>query len=286
MQKIWNGLIKLQKLCVPPEHPERKAQGRKYYERQLAGRSQDWIDRYIHAKYGADPSGRAVFRESFKATIDGRPFHVVDDLSPVVGHPLLIGQDFGRDPCAIITQLDHKGRLLVLEEIISEDMGLEIHLPKKLRPALMQDRYIGRPIAIIGDPAGRAKGSVYEETSFDVLKRHGFSGYPAPTNDIEPRLRAVEAYLLARHGDQPAMLIDRSRCPRTVRALSGGYRFAKTRSGVLKPKPDKNEWSHIMDALQYACLAAHGGMVGMITMRLSGGVRARARQKFSSRAWT
>lgn len=268
-------------LRMDMDDPRRKAQGRTYYERQLTGRSQDWVDRYIHAKYGADPTGSAVYRESFKMD-----FHVVDSVDPVVGHPLLVGQDFGRDPCAIICQVDHKGRLLVLEEVISEDMGLELHLPKKLRPVLMQDKYVGRPIAVIGDPAGRAKGSVYEETSFDVLRRHGFNAYPAPTNDIEPRIRAIETYLLARHGDKPAILIDRMHCPRTIRALAGGYRFAKTRSGALRPKPDKNEWSHIVDALQYACLAAHGGMVAMIGARLSGVSRVRSRQVFSARAWT
>lgn len=265
---------------LPLNDPRRLAQGRSYYERQL-NEPPDWVNRYIHAKYGNDPSGSAVFRESFKMAL-----HVVDDLAPVVGHPLLVGQDFGRDPCAVICQLDHKGRLLVLEEVICEDMGLELALSKFLRPTLMKERYIGRPIVIMGDPAGRAKGNVYEETSFDVLKRHGFMGHPAPTNDIDPRLRAVEAYLLARHGDQPAMLIDRSRCPKIVRALAGGYRFAKTRGGILKPRPDKNEYSHPMDALQYACLAAHGGMLGMISMRLSGGARVRERQKFSARAWT
>ena len=31
------------------------------------GRGTDWVLRYVHAKYGNDPSGTAVFRESFIA---------------------------------------------------------------------------------------------------------------------------------------------------------------------------------------------------------------------------
>jgi hypothetical protein len=248
---------------------ERRAQGRKYYERLARQPNIDWVLRYVHAKYGNDPSGTAVYRESFRQrTPDGREWHVVDELTPVSSHPLIVGQDFGRDPCSIICQVDHKGRFLVLGECIAEDIGLELHLQKSLRPTLAQERYLGKPVAIIGDPAGRQKSSLYEETSFDLIKRNGLMCFPAPTNDLEPRIRAIDTFLLGSRDAGPAMLIDRSRCPRLVQALSGGYRYAKTKAGQRKPIPDKNEYSHIIDALQYACLAAHGGMEGMITSRL------------------
>jgi hypothetical protein len=72
-----------------------------------------------------------------------------------------------------------------------------------------------------------------------------------------------------------------------VRALSGGYRYARTRNGVRRPTPDKNEYSHIIDALQYAALAAHGGMVGMIAGRLSRSTRSMTpRVKVTAGAWT
>ena len=101
-------------LKLPVGDPRRRAQGRTYYERLARGHGEDWVKRYVMAQYGNDPSGTAVFRESFR-----RSFHVVDELMPVVGHPLILGQDFGRDPCTVICQLDHKGRLLVLEEVIA-----------------------------------------------------------------------------------------------------------------------------------------------------------------------
>lgn len=265
----------------PEQRAKRRAQGRTYYERFIRNNSPDWCRRYVHAQFGDDPSGTAVFRESFKHS-----FHVVEDLEPVASFPLLVGQDFGRDPCSIICQLDHRGRLLVLEEVVAEDIGLELHIERSLRPTLMKDRYLGKSIAVIGDPSGIAKSSIYEETSFDVMKRMGFMAFPAPTNDIPQRLRAIEAFLLAQREGGPAFLIDANRCPTTVRALNGGYRFAKTRTGVRKPMPDKNEYSHIADALQYACLAAHGGMVGMIGNRLGGRMRNHDRPKISKMGWT
>jgi hypothetical protein len=267
-------------LKLPENDPARLAQGRTYYERLSRGHGGDWVRRYVHAQYGNDPSGTAVFRESFN-----RSFHVVDELAPAKQKPLIIGQDFGRDPCSVICQLDHKGRLLVLQEVIAEDIGLELHVERALRPALFSERYLGLATAMVGDPAGVSKSSIYEETTFDVLKRLGFMAFPAPTNDIDPRLRAIEAFLLGQRDGGPAMLIDRDRCPVLVRALAGGYRYAKTRNGVRKPLPDKNEFSHVIDALQYAALAAHGGMTGYFT-RLMTRRPTTARPRVSSGGWT
>lgn len=262
------------------DDPARLAQGRTYYERLARGHGEDWVRRYVHAQYGNDPSGTAVFRESFN-----RSFHVVDDLTPVKQKPLIIGQDFGRDPCSVICQLDHRGRLLVLQEVVAEDIGLELHIERALRPALFSERYLSLAIAMVGDPAGVSKSSIYEETTFDVLKRLGFQAFPAPTNDIDPRLRAIEAFLLGQRDGGPAMLIDKERCPVLTRALAGGYRYAKTRAGVRKPLPDKNEYSHIVDALQYACLAAHGGMTGYFTRMMAHRPRI-SRPRITSGSWT
>jgi hypothetical protein len=269
-------------LKLAPNDPRRRAQGRTYYDRLANSNknSPNWVKRYVHALYGDDPSGSAVYKDSFKSS-----FHGVDELEPIPGMPLIIGQDFGRDPWSVICQLDHKGRLLVLQEVDATDIGLEQHIEQSLRPAIYSERYMGRPIAVVGDPAGISKSSIYEETTFDVMKRMGFMAFPAPTNNIDPRIRAVEAFLLQQRDGGPAFLVDKSRCPVIMRALGGGYRYSKTKAGQRKPTPDKNQFSHPMDALQYACLAANGGMVqGIIMNRLKR--PQRTAPAFSSAAWT
>lgn len=267
---------------LPIDDPERLARGREYYYRlmRMYGEESSWVKRYVYAQFGDDPTGTAVFRDSFKSA-----FHVVDGLEPVNGHPLIIGQDFGRDPCSVITQLDHKGRLLVLAECMASDTGLESHIQRTVRPALADPQFIAKAVAMVGDPSGVSKSSIYEETTFDVLKRMGFSAFPASTNDIDPRIRAVEAFLLAQRDGGPAILFDRQRCPTLIRAMAGGYRYAKTKDGKSKPKPDKNEYSHIADALQYACLAAHGGMGELVARRLMRRTLP-PRQRVSAAAWT
>lgn len=268
-------------LKLPPDDPVRRAQGRTYYERFLRSNSPDWCKRYVHAEFGDDPSGTAVYRESFKSS-----WHVADNVEPVSGHPLLVGLDFGRDPCAVICQPDHRGRLLVLEEIMAQDVGLEVQMQKRIKPTLMLERYITRPIIIVGDPAGGQRSTLYEETSFDLIKREGLMAYPAPTNDVDRRISAVESWLLASRDGGPALIIDRERCPTLIRALGGGYRYGKTRMGQRKPRPDKNDYSHVMDAFQYAALTAHGGMSDMIANRMRRREMKRDRPKLSSKAWT
>jgi hypothetical protein len=253
---------------LPLNHPDRLAQGRKYYERfiEMYGDNDDWVQRYVHARYGNDPSGMAVFKQSFRAS-----FHLVDDTQVIPGYPLVIGQDFGRNPWSLICQVDHMGRLLVHEEIPATNMGLEKHANQNLRPMLWSSKYAGHRTVFVGDPSGAAKGNIAEESCFDALKRLGFPCFPAPTNDIDPRLRAVEALLNAQTNGGPSLMISRRGCPMLARAMAGGYRYKKTKEGALKAVPEKNDkegFSHVCDDLQYVALVVRGNLVDTFAQRL------------------
>ena len=255
--------------ALPVEHPQRLAQGRKYYEnlvRDNGGSASDWVKRYVYAEYGDDPSGEAVFRATFNPK-----FHVVDETLVIPGYPLIVAQDFGRNPWTLICQCDHMGRLLVHDEIAATNVGLEMHLTEQVRPRLGSNKYAGCRVFVVGDPAGVAKGTVAEESCFDALGRLGFAAFPAPSNLIEPRLRAVEALLGRQVGGGPALMISRKGCPVLVRAMSGGYRFTKIADGgALRNIPDKKDkegFNHVCDVLQYACLVVHGNLVGDFARR-------------------
>jgi Terminase large subunit, T4likevirus-type, N-terminal len=239
-------------ILLPEDHPDRLARGREYYARAAQTKNQDWVRRYVDAEYGRDPSGTAVFANTFV-----RRYHCVPNVEPVTNKMLIIGQDFGRNPWSIITQVDHRGRLLIFEEAPAEDTGIALHVKSTLRPILMNPLYVGRPIVIIGDPAGKARESNFEINNFEVLNKLGFKHvFPAPTNDIELRIQAVEYFLGLSIDGGPGILISELGCPNLIAALNGGYRYSKTKEDVSKPKPDKNESSHVVDALQYVCLMA------------------------------
>lgn len=280
-----NWLVQTEEtMKLPVDHPKRVAQGRKYYERfvEQYGEQSDWVNRYVHAKYGDDPSGAAVFKNTFKSD-----FHIVEDTLLIPGYPILIGQDFGRNPWSLICQMDHLGRLIVHEEVPGTNVGLEKHVEQNLRPRLFSNKYLGFRVCCVGDPSGVAKGNVSEESCFDALGRLGLPCFPAPTNDIEPRLRAVEALLGRQVNGGPALMISRKGAPFLCRAMSGGYRFTKLKTGALRVVPDKQDkegFSHVADDLQYVSLVVHGGIVPEITRRLR--PRTKRRSTVSAQGWT
>ena len=282
-------------ILLPEDDPVRIKQGRGYYDRLLSVGTSDYIRRYVWSEFGRDPSGAAVFAESFKYD-----YHVSSTgLEPVYSRMLVVGQDFGRSPWSLICQLDHSGRLLVLEEVpgrgpTGENVGLEQHAKQNLIPVLLQPRYAGRPIGLVGDPSGMAKDSLFELNSFDLLKRCGLAAEPAPTNDLEPRLRGVESFFTRNIGGGPAIVIDGARCPTLVAALNGQYKFATrvdTSGGTfVKDVPEKlHPWSDVADALQYVCLVtSNAGAYAWVLGRIANTLRPRRpyRQAPSALAWT
>jgi hypothetical protein len=270
---------------LPIDHPVRIARGRMYYDNIVVAEGEDseYVNRYVDANYGPDPSGMAVFKQSFRSD-----FHIVPDTMVIPGYPILVGQDFGRNPWSLIAQADHMGRLIIHEEVPAANVGLEKHVFQNLRPRLLQERYLGLRIAVVGDPAGIAKGSIAEESCFDALKRMGLAAVPAPTNDLDPRLRAVEALLGRNVNGGPALIISRQGCPFLCRAMSGGYRFSKSKQGALKPKPeklDKEGFSHVADCLQYLALIVHGGLTQWVGSQLRPRT-GRIRPRVSAAGWT
>lgn len=269
---------------LPVDHPDRLKQGRKYYEQFVIAEGEDsaWVRRYVCAMYGDDPSGAAVFKNTFRSE-----FHTVDETLLIPGYPILVGQDFGRNPWSLICQMDHMGRLIVHQEVPGTNVGLEKHVEQNLRPVLFSSKYFGFRVCCVGDPSGIAKGNVSEESCFDALSRLGLPCFPAPTNDIEPRLRAVEALLGRQVNGGPALMISRAGAPFLCRAMSGGYRFTKFKTGALKTVPEKQDkegFSHVADDLQYVALVVHGGIVPEISRRLR--PRTKKRAAVSAQGWT
>jgi hypothetical protein len=231
-----------------------------YYEDLIASNNPDWVDVHVHAKYGKSLSGQAVFRASFKPD-----FHVTyNSLKPIPSYPLMIGQDFGRTPAALVGQVDNRGRLLIFNEATSVDMGIEQFATSTLRP-LMFNHFTGLSSFMVADPSGKDKNQVSEESPFDALRRLGFKVYGAPTNDLEPRLRAVEQLLLRQVDGGPMLLIDGGSCPTLVQALKFHYRYKRKQNMELEDKPEKTHpWSDIVDCLQYMALSTNANYTGKV----------------------
>jgi hypothetical protein len=219
-----------------------------YYETLAEGKTEDWVDVYIHNKFGRSLAGTPVYEKSF--TDD---FHVAKDYLLPNGqsdNPIIVGVDFGRTPCAIFKQRDTRGRVLTLSEVTSTNMGIETFIREKLTPHVAQ-HYPGYDIVCAPDPAGFMKQQLNELTLVDALKNAGYQCVKPPSNKPDYRIQAVERLLMQQVDGQAMYLID-PRCTMLVKGFRHGYRYKRKKNGEIEMSPDKNEYSHIHDANQYA----------------------------------
>jgi hypothetical protein len=236
--------------CVNPECDNYDNLPRDYYPNLIPGKTEDWMRVYLRSEYGRSLSGTPVYEKTFVTD-----FHIAKDpLKPIRGdsHPVFIGLDFGRTPAAVFVQRDPRGRVLVLGELTAENMGIETFLRTKLNPHLA-NTFSGCSFVVAPDPAGFLKQQLNELSLVDVLKQAGFKCVKPPTNDPEKRIQAVERLLNQQQEGKAMFLVDPD-CKALIRGFRYGYRYKIKKNGEIEDRPDKNEHSHLADAMQYAAL--------------------------------
>lgn len=249
-----NSIIFSQPSGVSEDAENLKYLPKNYYTNIMKGKDPDWVKVYVEGNYGYLKEGRPVF-PNYNDQI-----HIfTPEMKPIKGIPLVIGMDFGLTPACIITQLDPKNRLWILDEIQSESMAIREFCEKLLKP-LLRNKYLGFEHIIIGDPAGTIRSQVDAVTVYQELRAQGLKAKPARTNAIQPRLASVNTFLTRMIEGKPAFFLSQN-CKVIRKALSGGYAFRrlKTSGERYTDVPDKNEFSHIADCLQYACLEHETG---------------------------
>lgn len=239
---------------------ERRAFGRKYYERMLGGKTQEWINVYVHGKYGFIKDGMPVYNDSWNDSI-----HSTDEIIKVnPDGDLICGVDCsGRNPAAIFIQPTPIGQYQVVDEIVCEGMGAVKF--SELLAREVQRRYPRNTIRYYGDPSGANPSQNDERTYFEILRDKGINIYPAPTsNKIGERIQVVESALSRLvSGGRPALVVSK-KCVILRRGFNGGYKFRRLSvSGEPRydPVPEKNRFSDPHDGLQYGLLGAGEGYV-------------------------
>lgn len=238
-----------------------------FYSNLMQGKSEDWIDVYVHAKFGKSLSGTPVFK-SFN-----RDIHVSKTplkYNPASSNPIIIGMDLALNPAAVIGQLDYGGRLAVLDCLHASGMGALRFLRERLKPLLV-NKYAGANVMVVCDPSGTRRMDTDEATVVQLIKNENLAVKPAPTNRLPPRLAAVESFLTRQVDGRSMIIIDPS-CETLIRALAGRYRYKIKKPGKqdeqVDDEPEKlHPWSDVADALQYLCLHADGGAVTGMPVR-------------------
>lgn len=228
-----------------------------YYENLAEGKNQDWVDVYIHAKFGKSLAGDPVFR-----AFDSKR-HVSQSKEPfnILPNTVIIGVDAGLSPAAVIGQLDYQSRLIVHDALISESMGALRFIREKLKPLLMS-KFSGRQYLVVIDPAAFQRVQTDERTVADIFRTEGFRVVPGGpmNNKLTARIAAVDNYLTRTVDGKECFLVNSSGCQDLITALRSKYRYKINTKGEKDETPEKNHpWSDVADALQYLCLYADNG---------------------------
>ena len=234
---------------------------RDYYQRQIAGKKDDWISVNLENKLGLALDGKAVHPEYQESV-----HRAEKNLKAIIGIPVYVGMDFGLTPAAVFWQRAPTGRWHAIDEIVFED-GDAVRLADaiKLKAAELRNearidpmdesalRFIFR-----GDPAGDDRAGTDSQTVFQTLRLNGIPALPASTNDPAIRRDALTRPLTRMVNGGPGLLVS-PRCKILRKGLAGGFQYKRVQvkgDERFQNKPDKNFFSHVVEAAEYGLMDA------------------------------
>lgn len=235
---------------------------RGYYISRMAGASVQHIRVYYCAQYGFSFDGKPIIHEYREQS------HCAGEkISPIKGIPIQWGVDWGLTPACIFGQRYANGRIVWLDELVTEDMGAERFA--HLFVQYVNERFAGHTFAHgTADPAGEQRSQTDELTPFQIFNnvlekaRMPMRVFPAPTNDFIIRREAIAHPLTRLIDGHPGLLVSPNLTV-TRKGLAGGYCYKKMRvSGDdrFHEKPDKNKYSHPVEAGGYLNLGIGEGV--------------------------
>lgn len=221
-----------------------------YYLSRVSGKDQSWIDGY--------------YRNKFTYVVDGAPvipefnleLMALDYLEVLPDVPIGGGYDVGSGtlaPAGIAGQMHPSGIYLIHAEVTLESIGL-VEFGKQMRDMLTREFPNNELEEFYCDPAGGSRDGIHKKSYIDHLKSYNLPAKKAPTNDPETRIDALKAPMLRLVRGRPGILINRVRCPRLVKGLSGAWHYRRLQvAGTEKfaTAPEKSIYSHVCEALGY-----------------------------------
>jgi len=266
--KFWRqpgALVKMideggQTVYIPnpeAENVDNQPLGFKYWTQMVHGKSQEWIKSYVLGQYATVYDGKPIYNEYNDGT------HCAEEeLEVMWGLTLYIGFDFGLTPACALFQISTTGQVRVLDEVVSEGMGVRRFIRDLLKPKL-NNEYGGMNLRLWGDPAGSQRAQSTETTCLEILEEEGLPTEPASTQDPVKRREAVAQFLLKTDIDgEPGFLLS-PKCKYLRKGFNGAFMYERVQvvgEERYKDKPKKNIFSHVHEALQYGILEVSEGL--------------------------
>jgi hypothetical protein len=213
-----------------------------YYRNLAVGKSDDYIQVYVHGDYGYVQDGKPVYSE-YHDTTHCREIEVADVL------PIRRSYDFGLTPACSFSQVLPDGRWHVIDELVSEDMGMDRFSDAVLEHCLRH--YPSHHFEDFGDPAGAQRAQTDERSCYDILSAKGIDVMPGEQT-LTIRLESVRRPLARLVDGRPAFALH-PRCKTLRKGFQGRYRYRRLQVAAdrYSDQPEKNIYSHVHDALQY-----------------------------------
>ena len=204
----------------------------------------------------------------------------VVDQDYVKGREVWVGYDNGKYSAFIFLQADKHNHLHVFHEIIfdrEDAIRTRGQVFDFVKP-YVENNLSSSMVFFVNDPAGAHDNSA-GESAVSVLREAGLTVKPCMVANQDTVSREAN---LGYFVDNDTITIS-PHCTRIVGALSGGYCFKTTASGLVSDSIDKNIYSHAAEALQYACvnlyrLIIQGKANGHVNNKYTGIFKARARR--------
>ena len=222
-----------------------------YYQNMMPGKDGEWINVYVHGKYGFVQEGNPVHPDY---NDDVHFTHHTAELPK--DKDIYIGIDFGLTPAAAFA-FEHNGQWVFFDEVVTRDMGA-VKFGELLGKHIRR-HYREHPLIITGDPAGEQRVQTDERTPFEILNALGIEASPAHTNDMTVRRETLAVQLRRMTFTGEPGLVIGPNCKYLRRGLAGGFKYRRLNvSGTDRyvDKPDKNIYSHICEAAEYLLLGA------------------------------
>lgn len=213
-----------------------------YYKNLLSGLTEEAAKVYVHGQYGFVIDGKPVYPE-YNDTLHCQPFELIK------GQPITRGWDFGLTPACIFTQTTANGRWLIRSELVADQMGAERFAEDVIR--FSNEKFPGYKFSDVGDPAGNAMSQTDEKTCFQILKAKGIQIEGGEQNPVL-RIESVKKPLNTMISGKPALQLH-PECKVLRKGFQGGYQYRRMQTAKERYQdvPDKNQYSHPHDALQY-----------------------------------
>lgn len=225
-----------------PEAENKVNLPKNYYENLLNSMDEETIKVYVHGQYGYTRDGKPVYPE-YNDNLHCKP------CSPIKGKPIYRGWDFGLTPACIFTQVLPSGKWIIFDEMVAESMGIDRFSDDVIEHC--NQSYRGHTWIDIGDPAGNQRAQTDEKTCFEILRGKSIQ-IQTGEQTLSARLESVRKPLRTLVNGHPRLLVD-PKCKMLRKGFQGRYKYRRLQVSAdrYSEDPDKNDWSHIHDALQY-----------------------------------